>query len=378
MTTGRILVTGGAGFIGSHTVDRLIGSGRSVTVLDNLDSQVHEGDRPANLTHLDGHPALRFVRGDLRDRGAVTEALEGVDEVVHLAAAVGVGQSMYHPSYYTDVNVAGQGILMEAMVREAGRFRRLVVASSMSIYGEGSYRCGEHGDIPVSPRPTHRLAAAEWEPACPQCGRDLTPVPTSETKPTQHTSVYAVTKKSQEELALTFGPAYGIPTVALRFFNVYGSRQALSNPYTGVAAIFISRLKNGNPPLIFEDGAQSRDFIHVHDVARAVEAALGATGDISGAYNVCTGRATPVLEVARVLAERLGVDIAPEVNGRYRAGDIRHCFGDPSHASDILGFQATTDLATGLDELLAWARDRESSDRVAAGVAELEAHGLVR
>jgi dTDP-L-rhamnose 4-epimerase len=378
MTTDRVLVTGGAGFIGSHTVDRLLAEGRRVTVLDNLDPQVHGDPAPVNLEHLEGHTDVRFLRGDVRDRVLVAEALDGVTEVVHLAAAVGVGQSMYQPSYYTDVNVAGQGVLMEAMVREARRYRKLVVASSMSIYGEGAYGCPEHGAVVVGPRSEARLARGLWEPACPSCGRDLEPAPTPESKPTQHSSVYAVTKKAQEELALAFGPAYGIPTIALRFFNVYGSRQALSNPYTGVAAIFMSRLKNGNPPLLFEDGAQSRDFIHVSDVAGAVLAALTAPADVTGAFNVCTGQATPIVDVARVLAERLGLSIEPETVGRYRAGDIRHCYGDPSAARESLGFQASVGLAEGLDELLAWAADRAAADRVATGVAELEAHGLVR
>jgi dTDP-L-rhamnose 4-epimerase len=374
----RILVTGGAGFIGSHTVDLLLERGDAVTVLDNLDPQVHSGDVSANLAHLDGHPRLRFIRGDVRDPADVARALEDVDAVVHLAAAVGVGQSMYHPSYYTDVNVGGQGVLMEAMVGDARRYRKLIVASSMSIYGEGAYRCAEHGMVDAPPRPESQLAQANWEPACPDCGTPLRPVPTAESKPTQHTSVYAVTKKAQEELALSFGPAYAIPTVALRFFNVYGSRQALSNPYTGVAAIFMSRLKNDNAPLVFEDGAQSRDFVHVHDIARAIAAALDAGADISGAFNVCTGRSTSVIEIARVLAERLGKDIEPETVGRYRAGDIRHCFGDPAAAARALGFRAGITLESGLDELLAWADGQVANDRVGAGVAELERFGLVR
>jgi dTDP-L-rhamnose 4-epimerase len=374
----RVLVTGGAGFIGSHTVDRLLAEGRSVTVLDNLDPQVHGTGRPVNLEHLSGDPQLRFVRGDVRDASAVADALDGVDAVVHLAAAVGVGQSMYQPAYYTDVNVAGQGVVLEAMVADARRYRKLVVASSMSIYGEGAYRCPEHVDVPVSPRTEAQLAGAAWDPICPECGQTLGPVPTPESKPTQHTSVYAVTKKAQEELALAFGPAYEIPTIALRFFNAFGSRQALSNPYTGVAAIFMSRLKNGNPPLLFEDGAQSRDFIHVSDVARAIVAALDAPPDTGGAFNVCTGRRTPIIEVARVLAERMGIDLQPQLVGRYRAGDIRHCFGDPTAAAESLGFRADLDLTQGVDELLGWAADQTANDRVAAGVAELEAHGLVR
>lgn len=380
-----ILVTGGAGFIGSHVVDLLLAEGEEVTVLDNLDAQVHgEHDvrdaqgLPPNLSQHRDSSLLRFIHGDIRDADAVERALEGVDAVIHLAAAVGVGHSMYAPHYYTDVNVSGQGRLMEAMAREPKRYRKFVVASSMSIYGEGAYRCGSHGLVEVLPRPESQLAGGEWEPVCPECGRPLEAVATSESKPTQHSSVYAVTKKSQEELALSFGPAYGIPTVALRFFNVYGSRQALSNPYTGVAAIFMSRLKNGNPPLIFEDGEQSRDFIHVSDVARAVLRALRASDGISGAFNVCTGRRTAVAEVARVLARRLGVDIEPQLVGRYRAGDIRHCYGDPAAAAELLGFRAEVAFGDGLDELLAWAEAQEAEDRVAGSFQELEGRGLVR
>ncbi|HSH44680.1 MAG TPA: NAD-dependent epimerase/dehydratase family protein, partial [Longimicrobiales bacterium] len=379
-----VLVTGGAGFIGSHVVDLLLADGVEVTVLDNLDPQVHgehvvlEEGLPPNLARHAGRSSLRFLRGDVREAADVERALEGVDAVVHLAAAVGVGQSMYAPHYYTDVNVGGQGRLMEAMAASPERYRKLEVASSMSIYGEGAYRCPEHGVVEVRPRPESQLARGEWEPRCPECGASLVAVATPESKPTQHTSVYAVTKKSQEELALSFGPAYGIGTVALRFFNVYGSRQALSNPYTGVAAIFMSRLKNGNPPLIFEDGEQSRDFIHVSDVARAVRAALDAPERVSGAFNVCTGRRTAVVEVARALARRLGVDVAPEVVGRYRAGDIRHCYGDPAAAAELLQFRAEVDFEAGLDELLAWAEAQEAEDRVVGSFEELEGRGLVR
>ena len=375
----KVLVTGGAGFIGSHTVDLLLEHGHEVTVLDNLDPQVHgEAAEPANLAHVLDEPALRFIRGDVRDGATVEEALDGVESVIHLAAAVGVGQSMYRPFYYADVNVAGQARLMEVMARAPERYRSFVVASSMSIYGEGAYRCDEHGTVFPRPRPEDQLAEREWEVRCPECGRAAAPVATAEAKPTQHSSIYAVTKKTQEEMALSLGAAYGIPTVALRFFNVYGSRQALSNPYTGVAAIFMSRLKNDQPPVIFEDGHQSRDFVHVSDVAESVRLAMGADAAAAGVYNVCTGRSRSILDVATALADRLGVDLEPKVEGRYRAGDIRHCFGDPSRAAAGLGFEARVAFEHGLDELLDWADEAEARDDMEMSMAELEKHRLVR
>jgi dTDP-L-rhamnose 4-epimerase len=376
----RVLVTGGAGFIGSHLVDRLVARGDAVTVLDNLDPQVHGAGATAPA-HIAGHVAagaVDFLRGDVRDPAAVARALDSAEAVVHLAAAVGVGQSMYEPHYYTSVNVDGQGVLMQALAREPRRWRRLVVASSMSLYGEGAYRCAEHGAVAPPPRDEARLARADWELPCPACGRALEPALTGEDKPPQFTSVYAITKKTQEELALCVGAAHRIPTLALRFFNVYGSRQALSNPYTGVAAIFMGRLKNGRPPLVFEDGAQTRDFIHVFDVADAVLAALDASPEVAGAYNICTGRPVTVRQVAATLAERLGVTLEPEVTGRYRAGDIRHCVGDPARAVRELGFTARVSFAEGLDELIAWSQAQAAEDRVDASYAQLERLGLVR
>jgi dTDP-L-rhamnose 4-epimerase len=354
--------------------------GHDVVVLDNLDAQVHGSDAvaPANIRDHVESGRVRFIRGDVRDRAAVEEALAGVDAVAHLAAAVGVGQSMYEPFYYTDVNVAGQGMLMEVMARETGRYRRFVVASSMSIYGEGAYRCAVHGSFAPEPRGEERLARGQWELACPECGADMQPDLTPERKPLQSTSIYAISKKSQEELALCFGGAYGIPTIALRFFNVFGSRQALSNPYTGVAAIFMGRLKNGRAPLIFEDGGQSRDFIHVHDVARAVVHSLEREDAPSGAFNICTGRPISIGQVAEALDQQLGTGLSPEIVGRYRAGDIRHCVGDPARARDLLGFAAELSFDEGLAELLAWSATAQAEDRVDSSLQELQRQGLVR
>ena len=376
----KVLVTGGAGFIGSHVVDLMVQDDREVVVLDNLDPQVH-GEQAAPPPWIQRHidsESVEFLKGDIRDRSDVDRALDRVDTVVHLAAAVGVGQSMYEPDYYTSVNDHGQGVLMAAMVADPGRFRRFVVASSMSIYGEGAYLCPEHGTVYPRVRGGAQLEAGRWEPVCPDCDGPLATTLTDEDKPGEATSVYAITKRTQEDLAICVGDAYGIPTIALRFFNTYGSRQALSNPYTGVAAIFLGRLMNGRSPLIFEDGNQTRDLIHVSDVAESVLRAVSADIDRSGAYNVCTGRPISVLDVARVLARRIGVEVAPEVVGRSRTGDIRHCVGDPARARDVLGFEARMELGAGLDELIAWSGGQTALDRVDDSMRALEARGLVR
>ena len=260
----KVLVTGGAGFIGSHLVDELVAQGNEVKVYDSLEPQVHNGKKPGYLN--DG---AEYVFSDIRDREALIKALEGVEVVYHEAAAVGVGQSMYQVHKYVDVNTLGTALLLDLLVNEEHEVKKLVVASSMSIYGEGKYECGECGIVYPRVRSDEQLKAREWELRCPECGRAVKPLPTDEEKPLHSTSIYAITKKDQEEMCLTVGRAYGLPTVALRYFNVYGPRQALSNPYTGVCAIFSCRIRNNNPPLIFEDGMQSRDFVSVYDIVAA-------------------------------------------------------------------------------------------------------------
>src|SRR6266571_7726890 len=299
----RVLITGGAGFIGSHLADRLLAEGHEVRALDNLDPQVHPtGERPG---YLDGEVELQV--GDVRDHEAVGRALEGVEAVVHFAAAVGVGQSMYEIERYTSINAIGAAVLLEETVERREQIRKLLVASSMSIYGEGQYRNPKTGESSLAPglRPESQLAARRWEVVADD-GTPLEPEPTAETKPLRPTSIYAINKRDHEEMTLAVGAAYGIPSVALRFFNVYGERQALSNPYTGVAAIFASRLINDRPPLVFEDGHQTRDFIDVRDIVRCCVLALTGDGADGHVLNVGTGRATSVLEVARVIAGGLG------------------------------------------------------------------------
>ncbi|HVL64272.1 MAG TPA: NAD-dependent epimerase/dehydratase family protein [Actinomycetota bacterium] len=365
----RVLITGGAGFIGSHLARELLDHGYTVRALDDLNPQVHEsGGRPSYLD-----PEVELVHGDCRDRDAVDRALEGVEAVVHLAARVGVGQSMYEIAEYTSVNDLGTAVLLEALLeREVGR---LVVASSMSVYGEGLYRDDSGAPVAVPERTKDDLLNRRWEPRGPS-GQALEPVPTPESKPPALSSVYALNKYNQERLCLLFGGAYDVPTIALRFFNVYGPHQALSNPYTGVLAIFASRLLNDRPPLIFEDGEQRRDFVSVKDIARGCRLALERRA-ATGVVNLGSGAGYTVREIAARLADVLGKqDIEPEVTGRYRVGDIRHCFADISRAREVLGYEPEVDLDKGMLDLAHWLEGQVSTDRVDAATEELERRGL--
>jgi dTDP-L-rhamnose 4-epimerase len=368
----RTLVTGGAGFIGSHLVQRLLERGDDVVVLDSLERQVHRGLRPEVVD------LVEFHEGDVGDRALAARALRDVDRVAHLAAAVGVGQSMYEVDRYVRLNTMATATFLEEVVSSDRRPSRLVVASSMSIYGEGQYGCPEHGSVAPRPRPEAQLEERAWELRCPRCSSVLTAEPTFEDKPLLPTSVYAITKRDHEELCLVVGAAYQIPTVALRFFNVYGPGQALSNPYTGVAAIFASRLINGNAPLVFEDGQQARDFIHVDDIVSGIVLALERDEPIGQAVNLGTGRATTVLDVAAALGGGLGIDLDPEVTGRFRAGDVRHCYADTSRAREQLGFEAAVPFERGMADLVRWVADQDAEDGVESAAAELVTRGLAR
>jgi dTDP-L-rhamnose 4-epimerase len=368
----KTLVTGGAGFIGSHLVRALLERGDDVVVLDSLEPQVHAGVAP------EVPEGVEFLAGNVGDTAIATRALNGVDRVAHLAAAVGVGQSMYEIARYTELNTMATARFLECVVAQRPMPTRLVVASSMSIYGEGEYVCEEHGRVAPGPRPEEQLLARSWETVCPSCGRKLRPVGTSETKPLIPTSIYAINKRDHEEMCLVTGAAYGIPSVALRFFNVYGPGQALSNPYTGVAAIFASRLLNRRAPVIFEDGAQSRDFTHVSDIVQGIMLALESDAAVGHAVNLGTGRSTSVAEVAHVISRGMGLDIEPERNERYRAGDIRHCFADTTRARELLGFAASKSFEQGMTELVEWLQDQDAVDRVDAATQELAARGLAR
>jgi dTDP-L-rhamnose 4-epimerase len=371
----NVLITGGAGFIGSHLADALLRDGHRVRAFDKLDPQVHlGGERP---DYLDAE--VELVRGDVRDRDAVRRALDGIDTVVHFAAAVGVGQSMLEIERYNSVNAIGAAVLLEEVVERRHSIGKLLVASSMSIYGEGQYRNPKTGETGLAPalRPESQLAARQWE-LVGDDGTPLEPEPTAESKPLRPTSIYAIGKRDHEEMTLAVGAAYGIPSVALRFFNVYGERQALSNPYTGVAAIFASRLLNDRPPLVFEDGRQTRDFVDVRDIARCCVLALTRDGADGRTLNVGTGRPSSILDVANVIASGLRKSIEPEVVHQYRAGDIRHCYADTRLAEELLGFRAEIPFEVGMQDLLGWLETQEASDSVDAAREALVARGLAR
>lgn len=368
-----VLVTGGAGFIGSHLVDALLAAGERVRVLDSLDPLAHPDGSPP--PHLD--PEAELIVGDLRDREAVDRALDGVDRVYHLGGTVGNGESMVNVRAAVEANAGGTANLLEALIERRDQVRRLVLASSMVVYGEGEHRCPEHGRVVPSQRSVERLRERRWEPACPHCARELTPLATREDAPLRPLSVYGITKRDQEELALVLGRAYGMEAVALRYLNVYGPRQALGNPYTGVAAIFSARILAGRAPLVFEDGEQVRDLVHVSDVVAATLAAMDAPGAPGHAINVGTGRRLRILELARALADQLGAQIEPKLTGEYRAGDIRHCFADVSRARELLGFEARVEIEAGLPELAEWVAGQAVAERGDGAVADLRARGLV-
>jgi dTDP-L-rhamnose 4-epimerase len=366
-----VLITGGAGFIGSHVADRLLKDGHRVRVLDNLDPQVH-GEDARRPDYLD--PDVELITGDVRDARAVERALDGIDTVFHLAAKVGVGQSMYAVENYTDVNNRGTAVLLETLIRRP--VECLVVASSMSIYGEGLYRDAAGNLVGGQERSLERLKNREWE-LLDDRGTPLDPIPTPESKQPTLASVYALSKYDQERLCLMIGRAYNIPTVALRFFNVYGTRQALSNPYTGVLAIFASRLLNNKRPLVNEDGRQRRDFVSVFDIAQACVLAMEKARDVAGhALNVGSGRHYTVLDVGCRLAEGLGRVIEPEITETYRVGDIRHCFADISLTRTLLGYEPTVRLEDALIELAQWLEGQIAVDKVAQAAAELTSRGL--
>ena len=370
-----ILVTGGAGFIGSFLVDALVLGGHRVRIYDALVPQVHGPDQ-ALPDYVNS--SAEFVQGDMRDRLALSRVLDGVGVVFHLAAAVGVGQSMYQIQYYTEVNTLGGAVLLDLLANTRHQVRKILVASSMSIYGEGKYACSACGSVYPRLRSEAQLKAREWEMQCPGCGQEVRPVPTDEEKPLFPTSIYAVTKRDHEEMFLSTGLAYGLPAVALRFFNTYGPRQALSNPYTGVMAIFSGRLLNRQPPVIYEDGRQSRDFIHVSDIVQGLLLAMERTEADYQVFNLGTGVPTSVAQVADLLSLRLtGGQVRPEIRHQYRAGDIRHCFADVSRARRLLGFEPRVPLQDGLADLLAWVQGQSAEDRFSQVEKELAAKSLV-
>jgi dTDP-L-rhamnose 4-epimerase len=371
----KVLITGGAGFIGSHVADLLLGKGYEVRVLDSLEKQVH-GDTDKAPDYL--NPEVEFIHGNVLDRPTLDKALDGVTMVCHQAAAVGVAQSMYEIQHYVHGNDCVTAALLQAIVDQGPKIKKLTVASSMSIYGEGRYRCPKCGEIAPSVRTDAQLQERNWDMLC-SCGEVAEPLPTDEGKKRICESVYAIGKKTTEDLALVVGRSYKIPTVALRYFNVYGPRQALSNPYTGLLAIVASCALTKKPMPIFEDGKQVRDFTFVGDIARANLAALEWDGYDVVAVNVGTGRPLSVIQVAEAVRDGLSSEIPLEVKGKFRSGDIRHCYANTDLATNAIGFKAETSFEEGLPYFLDWSAEEEKIENmVDKGMSELDSKGLIK
>jgi len=371
----NILVTGGAGFIGSFIVDELISRGHKVRIFDSLVDQVHHGKIPEYL-----NKNAEFIKGDVRDKEALTNALKDIDYVFHKAAEVGVGQSMYEISRYVDANIAGTSNLLDIIVNNEEikkRLKKLIVASSMSPYGEGSYVCNKCEIVNPLFESKDNNENGTWDPACPKCGEVLKPIPTNEEKVQHASSIYAITKKTQEEMVMTIGKAYDIPVVALRYFNAFGPRQSLSNPYTGVAAIFMSRIKNNQQPLIFEDGNQLRDFVSVHDLVQANMLAMEKDGANYESFNVGSGNPITVKEISKTISRLCGKSIEPSITNQYRKGDIRHCFADIKKIQEKLGYEPKVSFEEGMKELIEWSADSEAKDMVEEMAGELKEKGII-
>lgn len=367
----RIIVTGGAGFIGSHLVDELIRKGHSVKIFDNLEHQVHHGISPSYI-----NSQAEVIIADVRDRDVLKKAIKNVEVIFHHAAMVGVGQSMYQISKYMSTNCLGTANILDVLANEKHCVEKIVVSSSMSVYGEGQYECPQCDDPRPEPRTQKQLKAKQWEMFCSNCKTELKPVETDEDKVLKPDSVYAISKRDQEEMCLTFGRAYQIPTVALRYFNGYGTRQSLSNPYTGVCAIFCSRFKNDSPPLIFEDGNQKRDFVHVLDIVQANILAMEKKECDYQVFNVGSGKPITILELAEVIKKVMGSDIEPQTTDKFRVGDIRHCFGDISKIKKS-GYQPKISIEDGMQELLEWTKSEQAQDHFDSAWEELDNFNLV-
>lgn len=370
--SGIILVTGGAGFIGSFLVDLLIEKGYRVRILDNLEEQVHRGKKPKYL-----NAKAEFIKGDVRDYQTFGRALEGVEIVYHLASRVGVGQSNYEIKNYTDVNIGGTANLLDIVINQKLPVKKIILAASMSSYGEGMYRCTRCGIIQPPLRRESKAARKQWDVYCPNCGSMLSPVPTTEEAKLTNNSIYSLTKAVQEQMVMHVGKIYHLPVVALRFFNVYGPRQSLSNPYTGVTAIFVSRLKHNQPPVVYEDGKQTRDFISVHDVVNALYAAAQTSKADYESLNIGSGKATTIQRVAQILAALLGKTIQPKISQQFRKNDVKHCYGDITKAKKLLHWTPHVSLDQGFKELIAWSGTEVAEDLFEKAEKELKAKALL-
>lgn len=374
MTPTNVLITGGAGFIGSNLALQLHALGHRVRVLDNLSPQIHPENCPL-VSSLAGKAEL--IVGDVRQRADWIRALEGQEMVVHLAAETGTGQSMYEIDRYVDVNVRGTGLLLDILANQSHRVKKILVASSRSIYGEGKAHCSRCAEVYPSERADSDMKRGDFQVKCPVCGGDTIPLATDEGSKLHPSSIYGITKLTQEQLVLKGGQALGIHATALRYQNVYGPGQSLSNPYTGILSIFSTRLRNGNGLTIFEDGLESRDFVYIDDVVSATIAALFSDAANFQVFNVGSGVATSVMEVARALHRAYGSSAPIEVSGSYRVGDIRHNYADLRKISDLLGYQPSIDFSEGATRFTEWVLGQAvNRDTFDVSIEEMKKRGL--
>ena len=369
----KILITGGAGFIGSHTADALLKKGYEVRVLDVLDPQIH-GEKQVPPVYLDERVELMI--GDIRYREDVAKAIEGIDAIYHFAAKTGVGQSMYEIHSYCDVNVNGTAMLLDVLANTRNGVKKIILSSSRAVYGEGQYECTACGVVFPPPRTKEQLMAQKWEISCPTCGTDLKSMPTVETKPPAPISVYALTKRIQEDLIQTFSVTYGTPFVILRYFNVYGTRQAINNPYTGIGAIFTNRVLSGNDIIIYEDGKPGRDFVNVRDVVQANLLALENNMAENDVFNVGTGKTLSVFDLATLINQKLKSNNELQFTKQFRVGDVRDCYADITKSVTILGYHPTVSFEDGVEELISWACGEQVIDCYIQAEKELIKRGL--
>ncbi|MEK7166496.1 MAG: NAD-dependent epimerase/dehydratase family protein [Patescibacteria group bacterium] len=369
----HVLITGGAGFIGSHLTDHLIENGYKVRILDNLNPQIHPSGKPPVYLNK----KAEFIKGNVINRDDLVKALEKIDVVFHLAAAVGVGQSMYQIEHYVRDNCLGTAILLDILANERHTVKKMLVAASMSSFGEGMYNCPKCGSVQ---QPDLRNGAdfkkGIWEPLCLLCKMQLTPIPTDETARLQSPSVYAITKRTQEELLISIGKAYRIPAVSLRFFNAFGSRQSLSNPYNGVAAIFLSRVKNGKNPILNEDGLQTRDFVHIKDLVKVCQLTMESDSANNEIFNVGSGKPTTIREVAKTVLDLCKSREKLEITGKFRTFDVRHCFADVTKLKRLVGWMPSISFKQGMNDVFEWSKNETATDKVDDAMKELETRGL--
>lgn len=372
----KILITGGAGFIGSNLSLQLIEKGYEVTVLDNLSEQIH-GASSDLLKSIDGK--VKFIKGDVRNKEDWETALQNQDIVVHLAAETGTGQSMYEVQKYVDVNINGTALFLDYLVNEPHQIKKVIIASSRAIYGEGKYKCEEHGFIYPNEREEKDMLKGEFEPKCPFCNKELILLPTDENSKIHPSSVYGITKQNQEQMVLNVCKSIGIPAVAFRYQNVYGPGQSLKNPYTGILSIFSTQIRNGNNINIFEDGLESRDFVYIDDVVNSTILGIEKEEANFEVFNVGFGKGTTVIEVAESLKRLYNSNIEIKVTGNFRLGDIRHNYADLSKIKEKLNFQPQYDFQKGVEIFTKWVNSQEvQTDNYEKSIEEMKAKGLYK